>query len=76
MAGIAGMGFEVADIILIFLNFFLSLPVTIAIISLYVYQLSCVVENQTSVEDYICRRARKIARRQGIVRCSTEPSYK
>jgi hypothetical protein len=68
MAGIAGMGFEVADIILMFLNFFLTLPVTIAIFSLFVYQISCVIENQTSVEDYICRRARKVARRQGIVR--------
>lgn len=58
----------VYDVVLMMLNFFLTLPVTIAIISLWVYQISCVIENMTSIEDFTASRAKKVARTLGVVR--------
>lgn len=61
-----GTPFSTTEIVLLISNTFITLPVTIAIISLLVYQLSCVFANQTSIEDYISGRQNKVASKAGI----------
>lgn len=61
-----GTPFSVLEIGLLIANTFITLPVTIAIISLLFYQISCVLANQTSIEDYISGRQQKAARKAGV----------
>lgn len=61
-----GTPFSMTEVVLLIANTFITLPVTIAIISLLVYQISCVLANQTSIEDYISSRQQKAARKAGV----------
>jgi hypothetical protein len=66
LAEYIGTPISVPEVVLLILNTFITMPVTIAIISLLVYQLSCVLQNQTSIEDYISGRQNKAARAAGV----------
>lgn len=61
-----GTPFSTTEVVLLIANTFITLPVTIAIISLLFYQISCVLANQTSIEDYISSRQQKAARKAGV----------
>ena len=56
------------DLIMFILNFVLTLPVTIAIMSLFFYQLSIATKNLTSIETYLRKRFYRAAKRRGDVR--------
>lgn len=68
LGGIAGTPFKVVDVVFYCFDYFIMLPVTIAIMSLFVYQISCLLVNLTSIEDYIYTRIKRIAKRTGVVR--------
>lgn len=61
-----GTPFSTTEVVLLCMNTFITLPVTIAIISLLFYQISCVLANQTSIEDYISGRQQSAARKAGV----------
>lgn len=61
-----GTPFELHEVVLLILNTFITMPVTIAIISLFAYQVGCVLANQTSIEDYIVGKLHRMARAAGI----------
>lgn len=61
-----GTPFSTIQIIFLVLNAILTLPVTIAIISLLIYQFSCIIVNETSLEDYIINKNERSARRSKI----------
>eukprot|EP01125_Pyxidicula_operculata_P018777 TRINITY_DN6712_c0_g1_i2.p2 TRINITY_DN6712_c0_g1~~TRINITY_DN6712_c0_g1_i2.p2 ORF type:complete len:149 (-),score=10.37 TRINITY_DN6712_c0_g1_i2:44-490(-) len=44
----------------------LTLPVTIGIISLLFYQISCIYYNCTSIENHMCEKVIRNARRSGV----------
>jgi hypothetical protein len=61
-----GTPFSTHEVVLLIMNTFITMPVTIAIVSLLVYQISCVFANQTSIEDYISGRQNKAAAKVGV----------
>jgi len=54
--------FTTTEIVLLIIQLVLTLPVTIGIASLFFYQLSCMWNNQTSVETFAYRRFKRGAR--------------
>lgn len=61
-----GTPFSTHEVVFLIMNTFITMPVTIAIISLFVYQISCLFANQTSIEDYISGRQHKAASKAGV----------
>jgi len=62
----ATLMFSIPEIVGFMINFCITLPVTIGIISLFVYQLSITMYNMTSIEEYTEKRFRRLAKRRGI----------
>eukprot|EP01128_Nolandella_sp_AFSM9_P001005 TRINITY_DN11120_c0_g1_i1.p1 TRINITY_DN11120_c0_g1~~TRINITY_DN11120_c0_g1_i1.p1 ORF type:complete len:341 (+),score=33.77 TRINITY_DN11120_c0_g1_i1:56-1078(+) len=58
--------FTLQEIILVVLNMALTLPVTIGIVSLFVFQVSIVLENMTSYEEVTYKRYKRIAKRTRV----------
>jgi len=58
--------FTMTEIVLFILQLILTLPVTISIISLMFYQLSCIMSGMTSIETFADKRYGREARRRGI----------
>lgn len=61
-----GPEFGVLDLVVLILNAVLTLPVVIAIFSLFVFQLSNLFYNMTTIETYTHSRIKKVSRRQNI----------
>jgi len=59
------MAFTPVELVLFIVNFILTLPMTLAILSLFVYQLTLVRANLTSVETFHKRRLKRVAMRAG-----------
>lgn len=57
---------DISNFIFLILNCILTIPVTIAIFSLLVYQLYCLIHNITSIEHNIKNRCNAIAKRHGV----------
>eukprot|EP00028_Trichosphaerium_sp_Am-I-7-wt_P012319 CAMPEP_0168530404 /NCGR_PEP_ID=MMETSP0405-20121227/14639_1 /TAXON_ID=498012 /ORGANISM="Trichosphaerium sp, Strain Am-I-7 wt" /LENGTH=134 /DNA_ID=CAMNT_0008554623 /DNA_START=528 /DNA_END=929 /DNA_ORIENTATION=+ len=53
------------DLVIFIMNFVLVLPVTIAIASLFIYQVSTCLRNLTSIETYLSKRHKRAAKRKG-----------
>jgi hypothetical protein len=58
--------FNVPEIVGFMVNFCVTLPVTIGIMSLLFYQISITIYNTTSIEEYSEKRFRRLAKRRGI----------
>jgi len=56
----------VPEIVLFVLNFAVTLPVTIGIISLLVYQVGLITGNRTSIEEWNEKKYRRVAKRRGM----------
>eukprot|EP01130_Rhizamoeba_saxonica_P006583 TRINITY_DN261_c0_g3_i1.p1 TRINITY_DN261_c0_g3~~TRINITY_DN261_c0_g3_i1.p1 ORF type:complete len:321 (+),score=35.63 TRINITY_DN261_c0_g3_i1:94-1056(+) len=54
------------DVLMIISHLVLTLPVTLGIISLLFYQLSCMKENLTSIETYIKKQYKRGAKKAGL----------
>jgi len=58
--------FSIPEIVGFMVNFCVTLPVTIGIFSLFVYQVGIVKDNLTSIEEYTSKRYKRLAKRRGI----------
>lgn len=64
--GYYGSEISTHEIVLLAINATVALPVTVAIINLFVYQASCIMANETSIEDYIISQNKRNAKKLGI----------
>jgi hypothetical protein len=58
--------FTIPEVVGFMINFCITMPVTIGIISLLVYQSSLTLGNLTSIEEHTEKRFRRLARRRGM----------
>lgn len=58
--------FSIPEVVGFMINYCITLPVTIGIMSLFFYQVSITMYNMTSIEEYTEKRFRRLARRRGI----------
>jgi len=56
------MVFTISEVILFIIQLVLTLPVTIGIISLFCYQVSCLISNCTNVETFALKRYKRGAK--------------
>jgi len=60
------MVFTIPEVVLFLIQLVLTLPVTIGIISLFCYQISCLVSNTTNIETFVLKRYKRGAKKYGI----------
>jgi len=60
------MIFTIPEVVLLLIQLVLTLPVTIGIISLFCYQISCLTSNCTNVETFLYKRYKRGAKLHGI----------
>jgi len=58
--------FSIPEIVVIMINYAMTLPVTIGIVSLFVYQFGLILNNVTSIEEYTVSRFKRLAQRRGM----------
>jgi len=60
------MVFSIPEVVLFLIQLVLTLPVTIGIISLFCYQISCLISNITNIETFVLKRYKRGAQKNGI----------